>query len=97
MPPPEEWWTRDTATGIRVPIGRGGARTLQYFDLGKGTQHYALISGKPGSGKSNLLHVLILSLSLTYPPEELMLYLVDLKKGVGLRITRSSNYHMLMW
>lgn len=65
-----------------MPIGRGGARALQYFDLGKSTQHYALVAGKPGSGKSNLLHVLIVSLALAYPPEELTLYLVDLKKGV---------------
>lgn len=81
-PSPEEWWVRDTTTGIRVPIGRGGARALQYFDLGKGTQHYALVAGKPGSGKSNLLHVLVVSLALAFPPEELTLYLVDLKKGV---------------
>ena len=66
-----------------MPIGRRGARDIQNFELGGGTQHYGLMAGKPGSGKSTLLHVLITNLALAkYSPEELVLYLVDFKKGV---------------
>jgi hypothetical protein len=43
---------------------------------------HVLVAGKTGSGKSNLMHVIITSLALTFSPEELELYLVDFKKGV---------------
>lgn len=80
--PRSDWWKQDTSIGLRTPIGRKGARDLQYFELGQGIQHYGLMAGKPGSGKSTLIHVLITNLALIYPPEELVLYLVDFKKGV---------------
>ena len=40
----------------------------------------ALVIGRPGSGKSTLLHTLIVSLALNYSPDELQLYLLDLKQ-----------------
>ncbi len=82
VPPPEDWWQADTRKGIKAPIGRVGARGIQYFDVGQGTAQHALVAGRTGSGKSNFMHVLINSLAITYPPEELQLYLVDFKKGV---------------
>jgi adenylate kinase family enzyme len=44
--------------------------------------HHVLIVGRPGSGKSNLMHVIITSLALTYSPDEMRVYLIDFKKGV---------------
>jgi hypothetical protein len=81
-PPPGEYWTESTAEEIRVPLGRTGASKLQYLSLGRGTRQHALISGKTGSGKSNLLHVLVTNLALRCSPDELEFYLVDFKKGV---------------
>lgn len=81
-PPSERWWKGDTREGIVVPIGRSGAKDLLRLDLGQGTAQHALLAGRTASGKSTLLHVLITNLALTYPPEELELYLVDFKKGV---------------
>ncbi len=81
-PTPEEFWTESTAEEIRVPLGRTGASKLQYLSLGRGTRQHALISGKTGSGKSNLLHVLVTNLALRCSPDELEFYLVDFKKGV---------------
>ncbi len=81
-PSESNWWKGDSSLELKVPLGRKGARDSQYLEFGQGTQHYGLIAGKPGSGKSTLLHVLITNLALTYPPEELVLYLVDFKKGV---------------
>src|SRR5205085_5992783 len=40
----------------------------------------ALVIGRPGSGKSTLLHSLITNLCLTYSPDELELYLLDMKQ-----------------
>jgi hypothetical protein len=42
----------------------------------------ALIGGRPGSGKSVLLHAILAALCTRYSPEELELYLVDFKEGV---------------
>jgi len=81
-PPPEAWWQADSRYGLKAPIGVVGADQVQYLDLGKGTAQHALVAGKTGSGKSNLMHVIITSLALTFSPEELELYLVDFKKGV---------------
>jgi hypothetical protein len=76
------WWKATTAKSIRVPLGPTGARKLQYLVLGEGMGHHALIVGRPGSGKSNLMHVIITTLALAYSPEEVRLYLIDFKKGV---------------
>jgi hypothetical protein len=78
----ETWWKATTAKCIRVPLGPTGARKLQYLVLGEGMGHHALIVGRPGSGKSNLMHVIITTLALTYSPDEIRLYLIDFKKGV---------------
>ena len=84
MPTREEWWQGNASAGLQVPIGMQGTKKL-LFDLGKGTAHHALVVGKPGSGKSNLLHSLIMNLTFTYSPDELALYLIDFKKGVEFR------------
>jgi DNA segregation ATPase FtsK/SpoIIIE, S-DNA-T family len=81
-PAPEEVWTEDTTTELRVPIGRTGATKLQYLAIGKGTRQHGLIAGKTGSGKSTLFHVIITNLALWCNPEQVEFYLVDFKKGV---------------
>jgi hypothetical protein len=78
----DSWWHSSTAESIRVPLGPSGARKLQNLVLGEGMSHHVLIVGRPGSGKSNLMHVIIMTLALTYSPSELRLYLIDFKKGV---------------
>jgi hypothetical protein len=81
-PETPSWWTRNTRTGIDVPLGRVGATKRQHLRLGQGTSQHVLIAGKTGSGKSTFLHALICNLSLCYSPDEIELYLVDFKKGV---------------
>jgi len=83
-PRQETWWNATASDGIQVPIGKQGTKPL-LFDLGKGTAQHALVVGKTGSGKSTLLHSLIMNLALTYSPDELVLYLIDFKKGVEFR------------
>ena len=81
-PPPEEIWSEDTTSELRVPIGRTGATKLQYLAIGKGTCQHGLIAGKTGSGKSTLFHVIITNLAMWCSPEQVEFYLVDFKKGV---------------
>jgi hypothetical protein len=78
----DELWRGITLYGIRVPVGQAGAEGRQYFELGQGTAIHALLTGQTGSGKSNLLHMLVCSLALAYCPDELELFLIDFKKGV---------------
>ena len=75
-----------TKDGIRIPIGIHGANEIQYLTLGVGGSHHALIAGVAGSGKSSLLHTIILRTLLQYSPEELVIYLVDFKRGVEFKI-----------
>lgn len=80
----DKGWLIPNDSKLAVPLGPSGARKIQMMILGeKGTTaHHALIVGKTGSGKSNLLHVLVMSLAEIYSPKELEVYLVDFKKGV---------------
>src|ERR1043165_1176642 len=80
--PQDGIWKSNSADELTVPLGRAGAKKLQYFSLGRGTTQHALIAGRTGSGKSTLLHVLITNLALWYSPDEVEMYLVDFKKGV---------------
>ena len=66
-----------------------GHARLQHLELGSGTAQHVLIAGKTGSGKSNLLHVLITNSALLYSPDHLQLYLIDFKKGVEFKIYAS--------
>lgn len=75
-----------TKDGIRIPIGLHGANEVQYLTLGVGGSHHALIAGVAGSGKSSLLHTIILRTLTQYSPEELSIYLVDFKRGVEFKI-----------
>lgn len=78
--------TNTTKGGIRIPIGIHGANEVQYLTLGVGGSHHALIAGVAGSGKSSLLHTIILQALTQYGPDELRIYLVDFKRGVEFKI-----------
>ena len=75
-------YDRCSAKEIKIPLGfRTANGEVLEMCLGDETPHY-LIGGASGSGKSNLLHVLILSACLRYSPKELQLFLLDFKDGV---------------
>lgn len=82
--PPAERWQGRTLDGMALPIGTASTGEVHTFALGQegSVVHHGLIGGATGSGKSNLLHVLITQLALRYAPEELQMYLVDFKEGV---------------
>ena len=65
-----------------VPIGRQGAKDTQIFHFDNKDKAHALLVGRSGSGKSNLLHILITNALLRYSPDQLELYLIDFKEGV---------------
>ncbi len=87
----DEWWSQSSNNGIEVPLGPSGAKNVQTLRLGSGLAHHVLIVGRPGSGKSNLIHVCITTLARRYAPDEVQLYLVDFKKGVEFKCYADSK------
>lgn len=81
----DHWWGEDSSSKITLPIGRRG-REIQALQFDNQDDNQALLIGKPGSGKSNLLHVIILSAITRYGPDELEIYLIDFKGGVEFSI-----------
>lgn len=76
-----------TLGGFDIPIGWTPAGEITTLRLGAtDSEHHALLAGKTGSGKSNLLHVLIHTLCEKYPPEEVDLYLLDYKESTEFNI-----------
>jgi DNA segregation ATPase FtsK/SpoIIIE, S-DNA-T family len=80
--PKGEWWQKTSEKVLQIPIGLTGDRKEQCLELGKDTLQHVLIVGKTGSGKSNLIHIIITSMCMNYSPQEVEVYLVDFKQGV---------------
>lgn len=81
-----EYWKGDTKDGISIPIGRKGANSLVNFNLaGKTADYFAMIGGRPGYGKTVLLHDIICNGSIIYSPQQLEFYLIDCTNGTGFK------------
>ena len=78
-------WSRSSADGLTAHIGRAGLDTLS-VTLGdeRSQRHNILVSGAVGQGKSNLLMALVHSIAWQYSPDEVVMYLLDLKEGLTL-------------
>ena len=77
-----DWWQDHAMMGLDVPIGLTEDQRQQKFHVDEETRVNALVVGQPGSGKSSMLHTLITNLALRDDPDDVRLYLVDMKEGV---------------
>ncbi|MDR0839711.1 MAG: hypothetical protein LBN99_08760 [Oscillospiraceae bacterium] len=79
------FFSNSAANGIDLPVGideRGEVYTLRID-----AEHaFGLIAGNPNSGKSALIHAIILQAAMRYPPEELQISIADLKHGSEFRV-----------
>jgi hypothetical protein len=67
--------------GLNVTIGKPIDKKTMEFCLGQDGHVHSFIIGQTGSGKSVLLHDIILEAIRKYSPEDLQLYLLDCKLG----------------
>lgn len=79
---PDTWWHAGSTDRLLLQFGRMGAREVAQIEFNSALESSALIGGRTGSGKSFLIHALIMDAITRYSPEELTLYLCDLKEGV---------------
>lgn len=78
----ENTFVEKAINGLKIPIGSSTDNgEILNLEIGDQPPH-TMIAGATGSGKSNLLHVLITSACSRYSPDELNLYLIDFKDGV---------------
>ena len=83
---PEKMYDESAVQTVAIPLG-SDSLTGDIAKLDVGDQHvHTLIGGQTGSGKSNLLHNIILNACWHYSPDELNLYLLDLKDGVEFNV-----------
>ena len=79
------WQGRLERDRLRVPIGQDMEGAPIVLDLKEAAQQgmgpHGLIIGATGSGKSEVLRTLVLSLALTHSPEQLNFVLIDFKGG----------------
>ena len=80
---PERPFTQSSAEGISIPVGLVGKDKTCTVRLGADdSPHHGLIGGTAGSGKSVLLHNIILNGAWLYAPDELEFLLLDYREGV---------------
>ena len=86
LPEEAEMFQADSSECLAIPIGVGDGDQIVDLVMGENQSHHALVAGATGSGKSVLLHSIIMSSMLKYSPEELQLYLMDFKSGTEFAI-----------
>ena len=76
-------WQEKSIDGVVFSVGKYGLNDME-VTIGDeiNQRHNAIITGAVGQGKSNLISVIIHSLTMRYSPRELQLYLLDFKEGV---------------
>lgn len=77
-------WKESSKDRIETSVGNNLTVWFGSGEEGRNCAHAAL-AGSTGSGKSIFMHVLISGLALRYSPNELRMYLVDGKSGVGFK------------
>ncbi|XRQ03344.1 type VII secretion protein EccCa [Actinomadura welshii] len=79
------WAPRSERAFLRVPIGLDDAGEPVVLDLKEaaslGMGPHGLCVGATGSGKSEMLRTLVLTLAASHPPEQVSMVLVDYKGG----------------
>ncbi len=82
----------DFSTVLSIPIGKEGVRDVRLELMSKSSAAHCVISGMTGSGKSSLLHDIILGCAAAYSPNEVEMWLFDFKSGSELTVYESLKH-----
>ncbi len=89
------WETNHVRDHIRSRIGIDSCGEPVILDLHEtGNGPHGLVAGMTGSGKSEFLITLVLSLICTYSPRELQIVLIDFKGGGAAQIFANDHYEV---
>ncbi|HAV00656.1 MAG TPA: hypothetical protein DCW47_05625 [Lachnospiraceae bacterium] len=78
----KSWKESNTVNDIRIPLGIEEDERICFLDLHESAHGpHGLIAGMTGSGKSEMLQTLILSLAIRYSPRTVSFFLIDYKGG----------------
>lgn len=78
----EHWDNNNSAKSLAAPIGVMAGGEVFNLDLHESYHGcHGLIAGTTGSGKSEFLQALVLSLAVNYSPKEIAFVLIDFKGG----------------
>lgn len=76
------WQNNDVTKNILAPLGVNSSGNLISLNLHEKVHGpHGLVAGTTGSGKSELLQTIIISLAINYPPEDISFILIDYKGG----------------
>lgn len=76
------WRENRTTERIKVPIGKASGGRLICLDIHeKFHGPHGLVAGTTGSGKSELLQTYLLSLAVSFGPEDINFFIIDYKGG----------------
>ena len=96
-PDKKDFWTREAGKGVFVPFGKKGIENV-FLSLGINpygedeSTHHGMIGGSTGSGKTVLIHDIILMLATYYSPKDLRFYFLDYKEGTESAIYKDFPY-----
>ena len=78
----ERWCHSDITKSMQICLGKDAYHQPIYFDLHECKDGpHGLIAGTTGSGKSELITTLLLSLAISFSPKDLQIVLIDFKGG----------------
>ncbi|MCR4657069.1 MAG: FHA domain-containing protein [Lachnospiraceae bacterium] len=78
----DNWKRNNTIKSLKIPIGISEDRRIVYLDLHESFHGpHGLVAGMTGSGKSEMLQTIILSIAMTFSPEKASFFLIDYKGG----------------
>lgn len=79
---PGKWRENQASDRIRVPIGMAAGGRRIYLDVHERFHGpHGLVAGTTGAGKSELLQTYLLSLAVSFAPEEINFFIIDYKGG----------------
>lgn len=78
----KRWEESDASRTMAVPVGVKAGGDLLYLDMHESAHGpHGLVAGMTGSGKSEMIQSLVLSLAVNFHPDEVSLVIVDFKGG----------------